>query len=43
MKNKNPVSSPVDISVKLNEPGDEVSATELPYREAVGALMHNPS
>jgi hypothetical protein len=40
MKNSNPVASPVDISVELNELGHEVSAAEVPYREAAGALMH---
>jgi hypothetical protein len=34
------VSSPVDISTKLVQAENQAPAVDVPYREAVGALMH---
>ena len=35
-----PVASPIDISTKLNENEQDEKAVNVPYRQAVGALMH---
>lgn len=40
MEECKPVASPVDISMKMFKFGPDSAATDAPYREAVGALMH---
>ena len=40
MESCKPVSSPVDISIKLAKVDIEATMIDAPYREAVGALMH---
>ncbi|KAF1322235.1 Integrase catalytic core protein, partial [Globisporangium splendens] len=40
MQDCKPVASPVDISAKLVQDENQAPAADVPYREAVGALMH---
>jgi hypothetical protein len=40
MEDSKSVTSPVDISMKMVQVENQVPATKVPYREAVGALMH---
>ncbi|KAF1322207.1 Integrase catalytic core protein, partial [Globisporangium splendens] len=40
MEDSKAVASPVDISLKMMKGDAEVPAVDVPYREAVGALMH---
>jgi hypothetical protein len=40
MQDCKPVTSPVDISIKIVRDENQAPAVDVPYREAVGALMH---
>jgi hypothetical protein len=40
MEDCKPVATPVDISAKIHDDEDASRPADVPYREAVGALMH---